>query len=218
MTAIKPTVIARATIRSLILLAAALLGGSREAVCFGDAENPVETIKDESELHYRSCHGRLMLSSIQGKDLEQDSFVVELRYEGGGELYNPVFNPLLRMPGELLVFDQNGKFLGDLFQLRFGSMRTPHSGDCMSVPRGSFVGTRLTVTRSQLDRLAPAGRIRGKEVRLQLVLNGAFTYELASEFDSPERQAALREAWEQGFTKRDIARSNVLVLRLTEGQ
>jgi len=76
-----------------------------------------------------------------------EPFTLSFRFRNTGKngrsFYNPLFNSLISLPAQLVIYDSNKKFIEDLLRFHDGSQRTVEAGDWTFIPPNTNIGTVL---------------------------------------------------------------------------
>jgi hypothetical protein len=115
------------------------------------------------------------------------------------EVYNWQFNQLLPLPGQLVIYDENMRYMGDLIAFSGGSRRMVSDTDWTFLWGGSFVGTTLSFRAGNVPNNPGTGLLSPGTYYIQLVLYRAF---LSPRLDPP--------TFHDKFDTSELFRSNAI--------
>lgn len=143
-----------------------------------------------------------------------DSIGVRTVIENDGHaflFYNPYHNGLLRPGPALIVYDAEGKYVGDLLHRMMGSERSPSTEDFVPVATGGIIGYRTGVKAMRFGydgaRL-PAGKYKVQICYPNYRVEGFGVL-------GPQGLAAVAAEWARN---KPMLRSNVVEIELRDGE
>ena len=127
-------------------------------------------------------------------------------------VYNPFFNRLILLPGQLAIYDADKKYVGEL-KFDTGSQRSPGDTDWVFLWGGSHIGTRIGFRAGYLpgtkywnmNNLLPAGRYY-----VQLILYKAFLTV------NPRYLAGEKIDFYKTFDQSELCRSSAIEVELVD--
>lgn len=154
--------------------------------------------------------------TYQRGDKLQLTIIIESR-QSEVVCFNPFFQPRIRPPAELRVYNEAGEYVGDLLASSLSNDRDERGGDFIALFPGAIVGVRrdFKALEFRSAHIRPQAIVPGI-YRLQLCFNSsAFgaTHQVFSHDDGVARAAVARLFKE---VNQDVVRSNSIQIELRD--
>jgi hypothetical protein len=174
---------------------------------------PKEDFVAVQNLNTGASQGYAVLSINQSTVKLGKKYSIEIRFyntRGGEYFYNPFFQKLIPLPGQLAIYDKDKNYIADLLTWQGGSRRTVGASDWTFVPSNCFVGTTLHTTAgynpASVQRKLPEG-----EYYLQMIYFRAY-----STAHRPAEGKSAPANFYQEFDRSSLLRSNAIKIRFTK--
>jgi len=161
----------------------------------GDDQGKIEIGVDQTVLH------------------EGEWCIVRLKFtntNGSYPVYNWQFVRLLPLPGQLVIYDANKEYIGDLIAFEMGSRKSPGLNDWTYLYTGSSVGTAVgfRVGRVPSTKYMSEGSLPPGTYYLHLILHKAFIS------DEPYLTEDVVKEARQRFDRSELCRSNIIKVEI----
>ena len=155
--------------------------------------------------------GHAVLSVEKQEIVAGERFSVDIRFvndSGGWFFYNPFFSRLLPVPGELVLYDSDHKYVKGFLDFKGGSRRGVKSSDWVLIPSGSYVGTRACSARIE----------KAGTYYLQMVYYKVFISPRPDRLQGnpPKTESERIQEFYKDFSREELFRSNVVKITVVE--
>ncbi len=191
---------------SLLLLNTIAFSVTQDQTSFRDAK-PVLAGDDRGKAELKLGSNKLQRGEL---------FAVEYTFyntNSNHSVYNPFFNRLKPLPGQLAIYDASKRYLGDLIKYEGGSQALIGDSDWVFLSEGSHIGSRIgfragyvpMTKHGSMGELLPVGKYY-----IQLILYKVF---LSA---NPGRVEGNQPDFYKTFDKSELCRSNLIEISLVD--
>jgi hypothetical protein len=172
--------------------------------------------RDQVDIIPSSEQGKVTIEAESMRMRRDEVYHIKYSYHAGNasyDVYNWQFHTLIPLPGQLVIYDKNQQYIGDLLGRGESSQRMVTSADWTFLSEETFLGKRLRfraglVPNTKFDspnNLLPAGRYY-----IQLVFYRAFR--------SPKWVYLQdnKKPFVEMFDKSELCRSNIINVDLVD--